>query len=134
MRDRAQQVRRVAIPSGAREQLETGPRPASRERSSGWLRIESTAVAEIPADVRARLLRDYPGETNFEAMRLVEALHFDARVLRSVVYLAAGDFEQLERLARRAELDWRDVVFWAEYEDHDAEQPRRVRSMDDPLV
>ena len=90
-------------------------------------------MAEIPADVRARLLRDYPGETHFEAMRLVEALHFDARVLRSIVYLAAGDFEQLERLARRAELDWRDVVFWAEYEDHDAEQPRRVRSMDDPL-
>lgn len=96
--------------------------------------VESTAVAEIPIDVRARLLRDYPGETHFEAIRLVEALHFDARVLRSIVYLAAGDFEQLERLARRAELDWRAVVFWAEYEDHDAEQPRRVRSMDDPLV
>ena len=90
-------------------------------------------MAEIPDDVRARLLRDYPGETHFEAMRLVEALSFDARVLRSIVYLAAGDFEQLERLARRAELDWRDVVFWAEYEDHDAEQPHRVRTMDDPL-
>jgi len=90
-------------------------------------------VAEISADVRARLLRDYPGETHFEAMRLVEALHFDARVLRSIVYLAAGDFEQLARLARRAELDWHNVVFWAEYDDHDAEQPRRVRSMDDPL-
>lgn len=90
-------------------------------------------MAEIPADVRARLLRDYPGETNFEAMRLVEALHFDARVLRSIVYLAAGDFEQLERFARAAEIDWRDVVFWAEYEDYSAEHPRRVRSMDDPL-
>jgi hypothetical protein len=91
-------------------------------------------VAEIPADVRARLLRDYPGETTFEALRLVEARHFDARVLRAIVYLAAGDFEQLARLARRAELDWREVVFWAEYEDLDAEQPRRVRSMDDPLA
>jgi hypothetical protein len=90
-------------------------------------------VAEIPDDVRARLLRDYPGETHFEAMRLVEALSFDARVLRSIVYLAAGDFEQLERLARRAELDWRDVVFWAEYEDYEAEEPRCIRSMDDPL-
>jgi hypothetical protein len=90
-------------------------------------------VAEIPDDVRARLLRDYPGETHFEAVRLIEALSFDARVLRSIVFLAAGDFEQLERLARRAELDWRDVVFWAEYEDHEAEQPRRARTMDDPL-
>jgi hypothetical protein len=90
-------------------------------------------VAEIPDDVRARLLREYPGETNFEATRLVETLAASPRVVRSVVYLAAGDYEQLERFARSAERDWRDVVFWAEYEDHDAEHPRRVRSMDDPL-
>jgi hypothetical protein len=90
-------------------------------------------VAEIPDDVRARLRREYPGETHFEATRLVEALAVSPRVLRSVVFLAAGDYEQLERFARRAELDWRDVVFWAEYEDHDAEEPRRVRSMDEPL-
>jgi hypothetical protein len=90
-------------------------------------------VAEIPADVRRRLLRDYPGETTFEAMRLVESLRCSARVLRSIVFLAAGDFEQLERFARSSEIDWRDVVFWAEYEDHLAEHPRRVRSMEDPL-
>jgi hypothetical protein len=90
-------------------------------------------VAEIPEDVRERLLRDYPGETNFEAMRLIEALDCDARVLRSIVYLAAGDFEQLARFARASEIDWRDVVFWAEYDDHTAERPRRVRSMEEPL-
>jgi hypothetical protein len=90
-------------------------------------------VAEIPDDVRARLLRDYPGETHFEAIRLVEALQCSARVLRSIVFLAAGEFEQLERMARASELDWRDVVFWAEYEDYTAEQPRRVRSMEEPF-
>jgi len=83
--------------------------------------------------VRARLLRDYPGETNFEATRLVESLQCTPRVLRSVVFLAAGDFEQLERFARASEIDWRDVVFWAEYEDYTAEHPRRVRSMEEPL-
>ena len=46
---------------------------------------------------------------------------------------AAGDFELLERMARAAEIDWRDVVFWAEYEDYTAEHPRRVRSMEEPL-
>ena len=90
-------------------------------------------MAEIPADVRARLLLDYPGETHFEAIRLVEALQCNARVLRSIVFLSSGDFEQLERLARAAEIDWRDVVFWAEYEDYTAEYPRRVRSMEEPL-
>jgi hypothetical protein len=91
-------------------------------------------VAEIPADVRARLLSDYPGETSFEVMRLIEALRFDARVLRAIIHLAAGDFEQLQRFARASEIDWREVVFWAEYEDHAAEHPRRVRSMDDPFA
>ena len=97
------------------------------------MRVESTAVAEIPDDVRARLAREYPGETHFEAIRLVESLQCSARVLRSIVHLAAGDFEQLERFARASEIDWRDVVFWAEYEDHQAERPRRVRSMEEPL-
>ena len=91
-------------------------------------------MAEIPEDVWARLLRDYPGETNFEAMRLIEALDCDARVLRSIVYLAAGDFEELARFARASEIDWRDVVFWAEYDDHAAEHPRRVRSMEEPFA
>jgi hypothetical protein len=90
-------------------------------------------MSAIPEDVRARLLREYPGETNFEAIRLVESLALAPRVLRSVVFLAHGDYEEFQRLARRAEIDWRDVVFWAEYEDHDAEQPRKVRSMEEPL-
>ncbi len=95
--------------------------------------VHSTAVAEIPDDVRARLLRDYPGETSFEAMRLVEPLECSARVLRSILYLAAGDFEQLQRFARASEIDWREVVFWAEYDDYAAEHPRRVRSMEEPF-
>ena len=107
---------------------------ASLRAPCGCLRVDSTAVAEIPDDVRARLLQEYPGETHFEATRLVDALRCSPRVLRSIVFLAGGDFLSLERFARSAELDWRDVVFWAEYEDHDAEQPRRVRSMDDPLL
>jgi len=90
-------------------------------------------MAGLPEDVRARLLRDYPGETNFEATRLVESLGLSPRVLRSVVHLAHGDFDELTRMARRAEIDWRDVVFWAEYQDHEAEHPRKVRSMEDPL-
>jgi hypothetical protein len=90
-------------------------------------------MSEIPVDVRGRLLRDYPGETNFEAMRLAESLLVAPRVLRSIVFLAHGDFDELERLARRAEIDWRDVVFWAEYEDHDAEHPRKVRSTEAPF-
>ena len=89
---------------------------------------------EIPTDVRQRMASDYPGETFFEAMRLVESLGLEPRVLRSIVLLAGGNFEELRRYARSAELDWREVVFWAEYEDHESESPRRVRSMQEPFV
>jgi hypothetical protein len=68
-------------------------------------------LPQIPDDVRARLLREYPGETHFEAIRLVESLQCTARVLRSIIYLAKGDFEQLVRFARASEIDWRDVVY-----------------------
>ena len=87
----------------------------------------------MPADVRARLARDYPGETFFEALRVIESLGYEARVTRSIVFLAAGDLDELHRFAQWASRDWRDVVFWAEYEDHDAEQPRCIRSMSEPF-
>jgi hypothetical protein len=88
---------------------------------------------EIPADILERVTRDYPGELGFEVLRLVGSLAVGARVIRSVLFLADGDYEALQRYARRAEQDWRDVIFWAEYEEHDAPQPRRIRSMEEPF-
>lgn len=93
----------------------------------------SSAMRELPPDIRDRLSAEYPGETYFEAARLVESLDFEPRVLRSIVYLGAGSFEKLLRFARCAESDWRDVVFWAEYEELDSERPRQVRSMREPF-
>ena len=90
-------------------------------------------VSEIPQDVRDRLADEYPGETYFEVLRLVESLNLEPRVLRSIVFLGNGNFEKLARFARSAELDWRDVVFWAEYEGHESESPRQVRSMQEPF-
>ena len=91
-------------------------------------------VSAIPPDVRERLGSQYAGETYFEALRLVESLGLEPHVLRSIVYLAAGDFDALLRFARVAERDWRDVVFWAEYEEHDSDHPRRARSMSEPFA
>jgi len=91
-------------------------------------------MGQLPSDIRDRLADEYPGETYYEATRLVESLDLEPRVLRSVVYLAGGRFGDLLRFARRAEEDWREVVFWAEYDDHDADEPPRVRSMEEPFT
>ena len=84
---------------------------------------------ELPDDVRRRLQRDFAGETWFEATRLLESLSASPRLLRALLVLARGHYPDLERFARCAEQDWREVLFWAEYEDHDAPQPRRVRDL-----
>ena len=87
----------------------------------------------VPDDVRRRIERDFAGETWFEATRLIDSLVLSPRVLRSLLVLAQGSILELQRYARCAEQDWRDVVFWAEYEDHDAAEPRRVRNLEQPL-
>ena len=90
-------------------------------------------VSEISQDVRDRLANEYPGETYFEVVRLLDSLNLEQRVLRSIVFLGNGSFEELARFARSAESDWRNVVFWAEYDDHESESPRQVRSMQVPF-
>lgn len=95
---------------------------------------ESRSSTPLPDDVRRRIDRDFAGEAWYEATRLLEALGGSPRVLRSLLVLAAGDYPELERFARCAERDWRDVVFWAEYEDHEAERPRRIRDLGEPLT
>lgn len=89
---------------------------------------------DLPEDVRARLSAEFADETYFEAVRQLERLGLPPRLLRSVVHLARGELEDLRRYARLAEGDPERLIFWAEYEDHDAETPRKVRSMSEPLA
>jgi hypothetical protein len=83
--------------------------------------------------VSARLASDFPGADHAEALRLVESLELAQRIVRSVVFLAHGDLERLEHYVGRAREDWRDVVFWAEYEQADSGRLRQVRSMTEPF-
>lgn len=87
----------------------------------------------IPDDARARLSVEFAGELYYEAVRQLEALKLEPHVVRSLVHLAGGDLDALRRYARIAERDPDQVVLWAEYEDHDASAPRKVRSMSEPL-
>ena len=87
----------------------------------------------LPDDVRRRLSADFSDETYYEAVRQLEALALEPRALRAVVQLGARDLDALLRFARVAERDAEQVIFWAEHEEHDADAPRKVRSMDEPL-
>jgi hypothetical protein len=50
-----------------------------------------------------------------------------SRIVRSVVFLAAGDIRLLRMLIEHAIAEYRDVLFWAEYSRLEKDHPRRVR-------
>ena len=89
----------------------------------------------LPPDIAARLAAQFPADGGAMALGHLNAIpQVTPRVARCVVHLANGDLDQLKDYAEVAKLDPRDVIFWAEYEDHDADRPRLVRDMEKPFV
>ena len=69
----------------------------------------------LPADV-VRALAAYPESARRELHRLDGAVPELARVARCVLFLANGDADELARMTTAALRDYRDVIWWAEYE------------------
>ncbi|HEY3801266.1 MAG TPA: hypothetical protein VGL61_01615 [Kofleriaceae bacterium] len=68
----------------------------------------------LPPDVERALLA-YPEAARSELARLEDVPEL-ARVARCVLYLAGGDPEKLVQLVVAARTDYRDVIWWAEYD------------------
>ncbi|HEY1814946.1 MAG TPA: hypothetical protein VGG74_21510 [Kofleriaceae bacterium] len=68
----------------------------------------------LPPDVERALLA-YP-EAARSALAQLEDVPELARVARCVLHLAAGDPAKLAQLVVAARTDYRDVIWWAEYE------------------
>ena len=79
----------------------------------------------VEEDIRHRVLLDF-GSFAGEALRLIVPLasDFSPRVIRCVVYLAAGDLGKLQEKIKLARMDWRDVITNAEYDFDTGEQIR----------
>ena len=88
----------------------------------------------LPPDIAARLAAQFPADRGATAFSYLNAIpHVTPRVARCVIHLANGNLAHLAEYAEAATLDPRDVIFWAEYEDHDADVPRFVRDMEQPF-
>lgn len=88
----------------------------------------------LPPDIAARLAAQFPADGGAIALSYLNAIpQVTPRVARCVVHLANGNLAHLADYAEAATLDPRDVIFWAEYEDHDADRPRLVRDMEQPF-
>lgn len=87
--------------------------------------------AELPADIHTRIVAEYgiDGLTGIASELSRYQGPERERVLRCILHLAAGDRSALAENLSLAQLDYRDVIWGAEYEGgHD-----RLRSFSEPF-
>jgi hypothetical protein len=105
--------------------------PFRAGKSTLGLRMNRMDRIWLPADVAERLRADYPNEQLVTLQALLG--EYDgkerARVVRSVVHLAEGSIDRLLHFIGCATTDYRDVIYWAEYDLSD----QRVRDFDQPF-
>jgi hypothetical protein len=67
--------------------------------------------------VAERIREDFPTHAQATVARLLD--EYDEReverVQLAILHLAAGDVEKLRHYVQQAKLDYRDVLYWAEY-------------------
>lgn len=55
------------------------------------------------------------------------------RTIRCILFLANKDIEKLKKYIETATYDPRDVMFWAEYKNHEHKYPIRIRDFNKPF-
>jgi len=86
-------------------------------------------------DIEARIDADFVMAQRMDALGILRQLESDlgketSRILRCVVFLARGDLERLAHFANQARADYRDVIYWAEYDERD----RHLRDFNSPFA
>jgi hypothetical protein len=86
-----------------------------------WAFGDTMSKVTVPADVLERIRVDF---VNHDVARVTAILSEYSgpergRVLRCIVHLSNGSLEALREHVRNAKTDYRDVIFWAEYDRDD---------------
>ena len=74
----------------------------------------------VPEDIESRVSRDF-GANSADALELVTSYlvkmtHEPIRTTRCAIYLASGSIEELDHMLDQGRRDWRNVIWWAEYD------------------
>ena len=95
---------------------------------------QTNETSELPEDVLSKVRSDYSDAVSQEfIIKALIQLGADldlngARIPRCILFLAEGDFEAFKRYLQSAKSDWRDVIYWAEYDgdfkNHNVKQVR----------
>jgi hypothetical protein len=92
----------------------------------------SEAGGSLPEDVVLKIRADFSAESFQAVMSVLLAYHGPepARIARCILHLSGGDMQKLRDNAAAAALDFRDVIWWAEYDGTD----RRIRDFTRPVA
>ena len=91
-------------------------------------------MTDIPTDIESRIAADFHAKDRESALFVIRTLGAELdregpRILRCVVSLSCGELSLLAHNADQARSDYRDVIYWAEYD----EQDRQVRDFNQPF-
>ncbi len=81
-------------------------------------------------DILAKIRRDFSGGETLPVIDRLESLQredsqlFCDRILRCIVFVAAGRLAVVEQAIEQARTDYRDLIVWAEYDGHFEAQHR----------
>jgi hypothetical protein len=86
----------------------------------------------LPADVVGKIAAAFPNEPMTLVLELLDEYEGPERlrVIRCVIHLAEGNIDKLLDLIGSAKTDYRDVIYWAEYDRND----QRIRDFDQPFA
>jgi hypothetical protein len=89
-------------------------------------------IEPLAADIERKLARDCPAESIPAVLRAFATYQGPERnrVIRCIVHLMAGDAQRTSHYVGVATQDYRDVIYWAEY---DADE-RKVRDFNEPFA
>lgn len=90
---------------------------------------------KFPPDISQRIIQEYNEKFNFVEELLTnlyffhDAEEFKLRLIRAVVFLSNGNIERLEYYINQANTDYRDIFYWAEYDQAD----KQIRDFTKPF-
>jgi len=81
----------------------------------------TTENEPLAADIETKLAHDYPAESLSAVSRSLASYPGPERnrVVRCIIHLANGDPQRISHLVGVAAQDYRDIIYWAEYDKED---------------
>jgi hypothetical protein len=90
------------------------------------------SISSFPKDINDKVSYGFEKDEQNAIFEMLTNLNIDVKslkILRCIIYLSKGNFEYLKYYCERARTDYRDVIYWSEYDNSDL----RVRDFDMPF-